>query len=653
MNKLPVTAPDPNRWMPHRMTFVAWLLLAVFGVLGWRLYDVQIANHQTWAERGEDMVKQKRVLPAMRGPIRDCNGELLAHDKLVHDVWINLRHLRDLNDVRARLAKREKVAVKELAASSSEEEIYARYQQLVSGVMAAALKDIGVEDKEPAADFDATIAANGAKAELPWISGLQEEKAEAWKKVLDDAGIVAVTVRPRVQRFYPCAERLTHVLGYVNTRAVDPVTGRVFTDEELRKYKSKIEQFGGEAIEAVMNAQLTGKDGYQRIERDRHGNELVEFRGETVPPQHGREVRLTIDMHLQDTMEDVLEEAYAFHRPRRITAVVVEPSTGAVMAMASRPHIERDAKDGINANLAVAGMYEPGSVFKVVTYAAALDARVASLDETINVDPGQRFLEKMDISDHCNGLLKVTDAFAFSSNRAAYVLAHRLGEKRFLESVEKFGFGKPTGIMLTGEASGMLHHPGTRWWDGLTFSRMSYGHAIQVTPLQMCMAVAAIANGGTLMKPQIVKEVRDDAGNVVQDFPPVAVRRVCGEKTAVLMRKAMVAVVENPKGTGVQAAIPGVTVAGKTGTSQLYNANGTAIRSGHYCVSFAGFAPAEEPSLCAIIVVDDPEATKSDLTGGKLAGPIFSRLMQRCLQNIAVSRVGQPVAASDTKRTHE
>jgi cell division protein FtsI/penicillin-binding protein 2 len=195
----------------------------------------------------------------------------------------------------------------------------------------------------------------------------------------------------------------------------------------------------------------------------------------------------------------------------------------------------------------------------------------------------------------------------------------------------------------------MLHHPGTKWWDGLTFSRMSYGHAIQVTPLQMCMAVAAIANGGTLMKPQIVKEVRDEPGNLVQTFPPEPVRRVCSQKTADSMRKAMIGVVTNPRGTGAQAAIPGVTVAGKTGTSQLYNATGTAIRTGHYCVSFAGFAPAESPSLCAIIVVDDPDASKEDLTGGKLAAPIFSRLVQRCLQNLAVARVGQPVASSNAK----
>lgn len=651
--KKPPTAPtDPNRWMPHRMTFVMWLLLAAFGVVGWRLYQVQVVDHTLWASRGEDLVKQKRVLPAMRGPIRDRNGELLAHDKLVHDVWVNLRHLRDLNDVRARLAKLERVSVKQLSAGASEQ-IFARYREYVVAAADAALRDIGCEEKAPELDFAGTLAKHAKRVEVPWISGLQEEKAALWRQAMNKAGIVAITVRPRVQRFYPCAERLTHVLGYVNEEPVDPATGRVLTEDEVKKLKARIQQFGCEGIESVMNKVLTGRDGHQWIERDRHGNELVEFRGETVAPQHGHEVRLTIDMHLQDTAEEVIEEAYALHGPKRIMAVLVEPSTGAVLAMASRPHIDRDAEHGINANLAIAAKYEPGSVFKIVTYAAALDAKVTWLEDMLNCDPGQKYLGKLDISDHYSGVLKAVDAFAFSSNRAAYVLANRLGEKRFLAGVERFGFGQPTGVMLTGESSGMVHHPRSKWWDGLTFSRMSYGHALQVTPLQMCMAVASIANGGTLMKPQVIKEVRDVSGHVIQSYAPEAVRRVCTEKTAAAMTKAMVAVVQNPKGTGAQAGIPGITVAGKTGTSQLYSEDGKSIRTGHYCVSFGGFAPAENPELCAIIVVDDPTTTKDDLTGGKLAAPIFSRLMQRCLQNIAVAQVGQPAVPRNMKGNQE
>jgi cell division protein FtsI/penicillin-binding protein 2 len=178
---------------------------------------------------------------------------------------------------------------------------------------------------------------------------------------------------------------------------------------------------------------------------------------------------------------------------------------------------------------------------------------------------------------------------------------------------------------------------------------MSYGHAVQVTPLQMCMAVAAIANGGMLMKPQIIKEVRDARNQVVRTFAQESAGRVCSQRTADLMRQIMVGVVENPKGTGAQARIQNVTVAGKTGTSQLYTPDGKAIWTGHHCVSFAGFAPAEDPSLCAIIVVHDPSTSNEDATGGRLAAPIFSRLMQRCLQTIAVVQTGPPSVDSPLK----
>lgn len=640
--------PDLNRWMPHRMAFAAVVLLGAFGAIGWRLHQIQVKEHKLWASRGEGMVKQKIVLPAMRGAIRDSNGELLAHDKQMHDVWINLQHLRDFNDVRMRLAKLQNTSITAISARMSDEAILAEYRSHVVAVLQSGLKSIDADPLFPPLPVD-TAFAEAKKVEFPWLIGLGDMAAEAWEKLLKENGVGAVTVRSRVRRFYPCAERLTHVIGYVNDKAVDPETGRMLTKEEASKQRVRTVQIGYEGVEAVMNDALTGTDGYRWIERDRRGRELTEFRGETVPARHGDEVWLTIDMHLQDTMEEVLEEAYAFHQPQHITAVMVDPKTGAVLAMASRPHIERDRKSHVTANLAISGRYEPGSVFKIITYATALENRLTSPDDMLNCDPGQRMFGGLDVSDHYSGPLKMSDAFAWSSNRAAYVLAHRIGEKRFIASVDRFGFGKPTGIALLGEASGMVHRPGSKWWDGLTFSRMSYGHAVQVTPLQMCMAVAAIANGGMLMKPQIIKEVRDARNEVVRTFAQESAGRVCSQRTADLMRQIMVGVVENPKGTGAQARIQNVTVAGKTGTSQLYTPDGKAIWTGHHCVSFAGFAPAEDPSLCAIIVVHDPSTSNEDATGGRLAAPIFSRLMQRCLQTIAVVQTGAPSVDSPLK----
>lgn len=629
MNAPAPAPPDVNRRLPLRMAIMLGLLVLGFGGVAYRLYGLQAVDHEVWAKRGEGMLKQRVVLPAIRGVIRDSNGEMLAHDKHVHEVWVNTQHLRDLNDVRVRLARVQRRALSEVVNGMKPEEAIAQYREHVTGVVAATLAETGQEVPENLA----AMLADEKRVEYPLVKGLPAEVAAVWEARLKEANIYAVSLRATVRRFYPAEERLTHVLGYVNEKVVveeDPATGR---------RREKHVQVGREGVEAVLNELLTGRDGYQWVERDRKGRELTTFRGEGEPARHGHEVTLTIDMHLQDTTEQVLEQAFVQYKPKRITAVLVEPHTGAVLAMASRPHIDRETMKGMIANPAVSAQYEPGSVFKLVAYTGALDRRVAGLGETINVDPSQKVLASQRIKDHVHGQVTVLNAFAQSSNRAAYLLARRLGEEGYLEYVRNFGFGERTGIELTGEI------PGTVWprkvWDGLTFSRMAMGHAVTVTPLQMTMAVGVIANGGVLMKPQLIKEVRDAEGKVVRRLEPQVVRRVCSAKAAELMRQAMVEVVQGQKGTGKQAGIEGILVAGKTGTSQRRRDDGRGYEPGHYCVSFAGFAPAEKPELCAIVVVDDPHGQPEELYGGKLAAPIFSQLMKQSLHTMAVAHAIQ------------
>jgi len=628
----PSESAKHDRWQFRRMGVMTLGLMAGFAAIAWRLHAVQIKEHEKWADRAEGMLKEKRELPSMRGSIRDANGEMLSQDKLVHDVWVNTQQLRDINDVRVRLARLGKSSVKRITAEMSEDEAIRRYREHVAGVLVTCLDEAGGSETERCAEM-IKLLSDEKKVEFPLVKGLQDEGANAWKRSMAENHIAAVTVRPVVKRFYPDSERLTHVLGFVSRELV-----KVPDEENPKRMREKYVQIGRQGIEAVLDDQLSGKDGYQWIEKDRKGREIPGFGGASQAPINGHEAWLTIDMHLQDITEQVLEQADAYHEPRRIMAVVIDPKTGAVLAMASRPNLKRDTMGGTMSNLSIDGLYEPGSVFKVVTYAAALDSKVTYLGDMLNCDPGQKVFSQVGISDHFSGSLTAAQAFAQSSNRAAYLLASRLGEKRFLDAVNKFGFGQPTGIALTGESGGRVHKPHTRTWDGKTFSRMSMGHALMVTPLQMVMAVGAIANGGSLMKPQIIKEIRDEDGTLVQGFSPQEVRRVCSKKTAETLKQAMIGVVTSEKGTGARAAIPGVTVAGKTGTSQLYAKGG--IWQGHYCVSFAGFAPAEDPQLCAIIVVDDPKGEPADLMGGKLAAPIFAQLMKQCLHTVAVANAG-------------
>ena len=631
MNSAPA-APNFNRRMPHRMMVVTAFLLVGFGVVVWRLHQVQVVQNELWRNRAEVMVKQKRVLPALRGAIYDINGELLAHDKIVHDLWIDAHQLKDLNDVRIRLAKLEKVPYSTIR-SKPAKDVLAQYRQNVAALLAEGLVSEGEDVKKKTADIFKMIT-DERRSEFPLLKGIEEEEANVWRKRLDQSTMVAITLRPAVKRFYPCAERLTHVLGFANDELVKEPD-----EENPTRTRSKIVQTGREGIEAIMNNTLRGSDGFQWIERDRKGREIPAFRGESKQPQHGNEVWLTIDMHLQDTLENVIQQAFEFHRPRRIVAVLVEPQSGAILAMGSRPHFERDTMKGTMMNLAIGAEYEPGSVFKVVAFTGALDRKLTTLGDKLNCDPNNPALVKMRLQDHVSGTVTTEQAFEQSSNRGSYLLAKRLGEESYLDYAGRFGFGKKTGISLTGEIRGTVQ--ARKNWDSLTFSRMAIGHAVTVTPLQMVMAVSAIANGGNLMKPQIIREIRDQSGGLLQQFEPQIVNRVCSEQTADLMRKAMVSVVSGAKGTGSRAAIDDISVGGKTGTSQRRREDGRGYEPGHYCVSFAGFAPAENPRLCAIIVVDDPRGDPADLMGGKLAAPIFAQLMKQSLNTMAVAHADE------------
>lgn len=615
-----MTSDEPNpsassRQLSRRIAIVGAALLLGIGGIWTRLHHLQVTRHAEIARRVDELHRIQRILPAHRGAVRDRNGELLAHDKTTHDVYVNTQQLRDLSAVRARLARVEKCSVLELARRRPAAEIISRYRAHVTRAITTKYTRDGGSMEEAAAEL-AQLLADEKRVEFPLLKGLPDDVAAEWRELIDDEDLVGISLRSSTRRAYPCAERLTHVLGYVN-----------HSNE------------GQEGIESSFNNQLKGQDGSQWIERDRKGREITTLRGETIEPRNGHDVLLTIDMQLQELMEETLEGAFDYYKPRKIISVLVEPKTGAIRAMASRPHFERTDMGGTLNNLAIGAQYEPGSVFKIVTYAGVLDRGLVRLEDTINCDPDQKALANLNIHDHVSGPVTVAQAFIRSSNRGAYLLSRRLGSTGFLDYVRNFGFGQKTGIPLTGEVAGqVLPH---KSWDMLTWSRMAIGHSIAVTPLQMAMAVSAIANGGTLMKPQIVQEIRDDSGAVLETLAPKPVRRVCSERAAAALRTAMEGVV-GEKGTGARAAIPGVRVAGKTGTAQLYAAGGRRIDEGHYCVSFAGFAPADKPELCAIVVVDDPHAPADELLGGVLAGPIFAQLMKQCLEQVGIARSGTP-----------
>ncbi|MCE9520055.1 MAG: hypothetical protein K8R87_10960, partial [Verrucomicrobia bacterium] len=354
------------RFLSRRIAFVGAVLLLGIGGVWARLHQLQITRHAEIAHRVDELHHVQRILLAHRGAVRDRSGELLAHDKTTHDLYVNTQQLRDLSVVRARLAKIEKTSVLELARRRPAAEIISRYRAHVINAMTTMyLRDGG--SKNEAAEELAQLLADEKRIEFPLLKGLPDDIAEGWRGLIEDEDLLGISLRSATQRAYPCAERLTHVLGYVNH-----------------------ENEGQEGIESSFNKILKGQNGSQQIERDRKGREITTLRGETVEPRNGHDVLLTIDMQLQELMEETLESAFDYYKPRKIISVLVEPRTGAIRAMASRPHFERTDMGGTLNNLAIGAQYEPGSVFKIITYAAVLDRGLAHLDDIINCDPDQK-----------------------------------------------------------------------------------------------------------------------------------------------------------------------------------------------------------------------------------------------------------------------
>ena len=591
-----------DRWVRARICAVTCFLVLGFTGITWRLVFLHINQHERASALAAQMRQLHQQIPAHRGSIRDRNGELLAHDRTVFDLYADRFHLREMHLISRKLAAIQGTTVAALRKTRSNEQILDEYHRHVASSLSGPL----------GMPFDSVLAlVKSSKSETILREDIEDDQIADWKKIIDQAQITGIHLRPATKRSYPSTDRLTHVLGDVN-----------FANQ------------GNWGVEALMDAELTGTDGEQWIERDNKGRELPLYRGKVVEARHGHDVHLTIDMHLQEVVESVLEQQCAIYTPRKAIIVLTDPKTGSVLAMASRPHYERDARTGMWRNLAISDPYEPGSTFKIVTLCAALDLGKVGLDTEFFCNNGlyeEPALKVRLRDDESFGSLRVEDVFAHSSNIGTYKMAKMVGSDDFLAYAWRFGFGQNTGIGLKGEKPGYLN---IDKWTGTTFSRMAMGYEVSVTPIQLAMAVGAIANGGVLMKPRIVDRVVSADGNDVRTLAPEQKHQICKARTAELIKQAMMRVVA--EGTGKQAAIKNVIVAGKTGTSQRYDEDLKRYVEGQYNTSFVGFAPADDPKIVCVVMMDNPKAEKSELYGGKVAAPIFSEVVRDALDHLSV-----------------
>lgn len=418
------------------------------------------------------------------------------------------------------------------------------------------------------------------------------------------------------RRFYPKGPLLAHVLGFVGMDGV-----------------------GLEGLERRYESQLHGEKRLTILQRDALGRTVFPKGLREQVPSAGHALTLTIDEVIQYIAEKELEEAVDHARAKSGTIIVMEPQSGAILAMAVSPRFDPNAVASLTAdrwrNRALTDTYEPGSTMKVVVAAAALEERVMMPGSMLFGENGRMTVANTTIHDHEKlGWMTFAQMMQKSSNIGAAKTGILLGQQRLYRYLQAFGFGQRTDIDLPGEVVGLLKSP--REWGRRSLASISMGQEIGVTPLQMVSAVSAIANDGVLMKPYVVSGVSDQKGQLVKEVLPQVRRRVVSPATARTLTTILEGVVAS--GTGTKAAIPGFRVAGKTGTAQKVDPRTGAYSSVLSVGSFVGFVPADAPRLAMIVVIDEPQG---EAWGGVVAAPVFRRVGEQVLTYLGVPRDDQ------------
>ncbi len=417
------------------------------------------------------------------------------------------------------------------------------------------------------------------------------------------------------KRFYPRGSLASHIVGAVG-KENQPLEGiELKYDKYLRTSGSKVQ-----------------------VARDASGRVLST--GMVLEPK-GNDIILTIDEGLQYIAEKELDRAMLKWRSVAATAIMMDPFTGEILALAARPafdlnDIMRAGKNDVR-NRAITDIYEPGSTFKVVAGTAAIEEKLFPAGQTFDCSRGSIEVGGKNIKDaHKHGVLTFEEVIQKSSNVGTIMIGMRLGKERIYEYAKRFGFGDRTNIDLPGEVSGWIRKP--EKWSATSLGAIPIGQEVAVTPLQVLRAYSAIANGGYLVQPHLVSQIRTPEGQPVFSFSPDQKKRVISERTAAVMRDILKTVVEEG-GTATSAAIDGNKVAGKTGTAQLVDQRTKRYSKDRFISSFVGFVPADNPKIAMIIVVHEP---KGAIYGGVVAAPVFKAVADQALSYMNVPRDDSP-----------
>jgi len=580
---------DEARLAPPREPALDWRALlrrrivVMAGVLAlWvvgievRLVFLQIVKRAELVARAENQQNRMRELPAKRGDIVDRKGRVLATSLDTDTIYAVPSEIADAT--------------------------------AAAGELCRALGDCTDKERQ-------TLA--GRLARRGSFTYVRRQASPDQKGRVETLNLEGVGFVKESRRFYPNRELAAHILGYVG-----------------------IDNVGLNGLESAYDSRIRGKSGKVLVQTDAKRHAFSRFE---KPPTAGSTIELTIDEYLQHVAERELHAGVVANRAVGGTAIIMDPHTGEILAMANEPTFNPNAYGDFSEidrrNRAVQDLFEPGSMFKVVTASAAIEENVMKVDELIDTNPGVisipgRAKPITEASHHNYHVLSFTDVLVRSSNIGAIKIGFRVGKERLSRFVALFGFGHPVSPDFPGESPGIVWSP-SKWTDSALAS-VSMGYQVGVTALQMVTAVSSVANGGELVEPRLIRAVYRD--NRRYAVTPKIVRRTISPDTAATLTTIMEGVVADPHGTATRARIPGYTIAGKTGTAaKLVNGR---YSTSDYNASFVGFIPSRNPAVAIIVVTDSPGTYPN--TGGYVSAPVFKRIAEATVRYLGVPRNVDP-----------
>ena len=561
-----------NVTLRKRLLFVLAALACLFLALVVRLGSLQMIQAPWLTQQAEELWRRNIPVEAKRGTILDRHGEVLAYNGSAPTIVVIPAQVKDKEGTAAKLAQ------------------------------ALDLKQ------------DSVLKTISKRTLLVYLQpgGRKIEDAKATQ--IRDMKLAGVYVTEEGKRMYPNTGLAAHALGFAG-----------------------VDNQGLTGLERWYDDRLKGKPGRISFFANARHEEMPSENDEYVAPVNGQTLVTTIDSNIQTFVEREIENVVAQYNPDGVMAIVADPKTGEILSLANYPSFEpshyRDfPADTYNRNLAIWKNFEPGSTFKIVTLAAALEEKKIKLTDPF-FDPG--YYEVGGRKIRCwkrggHGQETMLEVVENSCNPGFMLMGQKLGKETLFDYINKFGFGKKTGIDIPGEGTGILFRDIAKVTP-TDLATTSFGQAVSVTPIQQVMGVSAIANGGTLMKPHLAKEWRDpETGETIEKIEPESVRRVVSEETAAQVRSTLESVVA--RGSGKNAFREGFRVGGKTGTAQV--AENGAYKSNHFIVSFIGMAPVDNPRLVAYIAIDNPKAPL--IFGGVIAAPVVGNILGDSLHYLNV-----------------